>query len=808
MAESGTVVVGGGLAGISAALRLADGGRAVTLIEGRPRLGGAAFSFRRGELTIDNGQHVFLRCCAAYRWLLERLGVTDQVVLQPRLDIPVLRARRALGPAAAAARRARAAAPVRGAGRLRAAQPGRPAARGARGAGPAPARTRPIRRWTSRRSAAFLRRHGQNDATIAALWGIIATATLNIDPDEASLALAAKVFRTGLLDHAAGLRRRLRGRAAGRAALHGRAAGAGREPASRCCSATGSSAIEPGWVVRTRGTAGTRNWRRRRGRAGHAAPRRPGRRAGPRRTARWPPRPGSAPPRSSTSTSSTTARVTDLAFAACVDSPVQWFFDRTDTSGLRREHPGGQYLAVTVSAADGIIDEPSRPLARALRGRAGPAAARGRPGRGARRVRHPRTPGHVPPGRGHAPRCARPATPACPDSGWPGRGRPPAGPTRWRARCAAGSPRPRRCCRCSRTRHWGSPHERPRRPLPSSRVRAAGAARAAGRRRRHRRSAHAADRQLPDGLVRRRRPPDRGRRRQGRAARRWPCSRPRPPAGSPPTRSPRRVAVELVHNFSLLHDDVMDRDVERRHRPTGWVVFGEGQAILAGNAMLTAAVEVLVRAGDPGRRSLPVPAQLHPAADQRPVRGPRCSRTGPAWPSTRCCTWRPARPRPCWPAARADRRRWPSTPRPDVVDGADRVRPRTRHGLPTRRRHPRRHRRPGGHRQVVLVGRAGRQAQRADRRRPARRQRGVGAGWPTLLADGPPTAEDDVALATKLIDEAGGLAWAAREADARLGRALGPSRRARLAQPGRRRRPHRAGPLRRGARPMTDRRTA
>ncbi len=60
-----------------------------------------------------------------------------------------------------------------------------------------------------------------------------------------------------------------------------------------------------------------------------------------------------------------------------------------------------------------------------------------------------------------------------------------------------------------------------------------------------------------------------------------------------------------MHNFSLLHDDIMDRDVERRHRPTAWVVFGEGQAILAGNAMLTAAVDVLVRDGAPGHRALP-----------------------------------------------------------------------------------------------------------------------------------------------------------------------------------------------------------
>ena len=68
---------------------------------------------------------------------------------------------------------------------------------------------------------------------------------------------------------------------------------------------------------------------------------------------------------------------------------------------------------------------------------------------------------------------------------------------------------------------------------------------------------------------------------------------------------PGAVAVELVHNFSLLHDDIMDQDIERRHRPTGWVVFGSGPAILAGNAMLTAAVQELT-ATDVDRRALPV----------------------------------------------------------------------------------------------------------------------------------------------------------------------------------------------------------
>ncbi|MGF7236742.1 MAG: polyprenyl synthetase family protein [Frankia sp.] len=54
------------------------------------------------------------------------------------------------------------------------------------------------------------------------------------------------------------------------------------------------------------------------------------------------------------------------------------------------------------------------------------------------------------------------------------------------------------------------------------------------------------------------------------------------------------VAVELMHSFSLLHDDIMDRDTERRHRPTAWVVFGDTAAILAGDALLVEAVRVLL----------------------------------------------------------------------------------------------------------------------------------------------------------------------------------------------------------------------
>jgi geranylgeranyl diphosphate synthase, type I len=61
------------------------------------------------------------------------------------------------------------------------------------------------------------------------------------------------------------------------------------------------------------------------------------------------------------------------------------------------------------------------------------------------------------------------------------------------------------------------------------------------------------------------------------------------------------TAVELVHNFSLLHDDLMDGDRMRRHRPTVWAVFGSGQAILAGDALLGLADEVLAEAPSANR---------------------------------------------------------------------------------------------------------------------------------------------------------------------------------------------------------------
>ncbi len=71
--------------------------------------------------------------------------------------------------------------------------------------------------------------------------------------------------------------------------------------------------------------------------------------------------------------------------------------------------------------------------------------------------------------------------------------------------------------------------------------------------------------------------------------------------GEPRDAIPGSLAVELINNWSFLLDDVMDKDRFRRQRETAWVVFGVGQAICAGSALLTVAHEVLLECDSPGR---------------------------------------------------------------------------------------------------------------------------------------------------------------------------------------------------------------
>jgi geranylgeranyl diphosphate synthase type I len=64
------------------------------------------------------------------------------------------------------------------------------------------------------------------------------------------------------------------------------------------------------------------------------------------------------------------------------------------------------------------------------------------------------------------------------------------------------------------------------------------------------------------------------------------------------TAVPGAVGVELVHVFSLVHDDIMDADEQRRHRPTVWKAYGTAAAVLAGDALFALAIESVARADD------------------------------------------------------------------------------------------------------------------------------------------------------------------------------------------------------------------
>ena len=56
---------------------------------------------------------------------------------------------------------------------------------------------------------------------------------------------------------------------------------------------------------------------------------------------------------------------------------------------------------------------------------------------------------------------------------------------------------------------------------------------------------------------------------------------------------PVAAAIEIIHNFSLLHDDIEDNDVERRGRPTAWTIWGKPQVINVGDHLYSLAYKAL-----------------------------------------------------------------------------------------------------------------------------------------------------------------------------------------------------------------------
>lgn len=364
--ERHAVVVGGGIAGVTAALRLADAGLRVTLLENRPRLGGLAFSFRRGELTVDNGQHVYLRCCTAYRWFLDRVDGARLAPLQPRLDVPVLDAAHPGGPRLGRLRRTALPVPLHLAASLaryphlslaERAAVGR-AAFALRGLDPADPALDGVD------FATWLRRHGQSARAVEALWDLVGVATLNATAPNASMALAAMVFRTGLLSDP------------GAADI-----GWARVPLGELHDTLARKALDTAGVrteLRTRVSELTRaddgRWNVTAG-TGRltadavvlAVPQREAHALLPEGALDDPDR----------LLAIGTAPILNLhvvydrpvlrrPFFAALGSPVQWVFDRTDASGMsawgsRGDGGGrraGQYLALSQSAAEDEIDTP------------------------------------------------------------------------------------------------------------------------------------------------------------------------------------------------------------------------------------------------------------------------------------------------------------------------------------------------------------------------------------------------------------------------------------------------------------------
>ena len=382
-------VIGGGLAGITAAIALAEAGAAVTLLEARPRLGGATCSFNRDGLTVDTGQHIFLGCCTAYRDLLGKLGMTEHAPIQDRFDVSVLapgaiprrgRLRRtalpgplhmlpALGryPFLSLSERTGVARPALA---MRFVDPARPGV-------------------DEQRFGDWLAARGQSERARRALWDLFTVSALNIAGDDASLSLAAVVVKTGLLGKKNAADIGVPALPLGE--LHG-------DAGATLLTSLGAqvllnakvSAIEPGAIEPGNGQEARFRVRLARAEDDAALPAEiPADAvvlAVPHEAAARLIPPGALPDATVAGWAGLGASpivnvhviydrpVMDQPFAAAIDSPVQWVFDRTRISGLdrrtqpgERDAPGGavsgpQYLAISLSAADEYVDVPAAAL--------------------------------------------------------------------------------------------------------------------------------------------------------------------------------------------------------------------------------------------------------------------------------------------------------------------------------------------------------------------------------------------------------------------------------------------------------------
>ncbi len=187
-------MIGAGLAGLTVAMDLLDAGWQVTLVERRPFAGGRTFSFTNSAGDqLDNGQHVFLGCCTAYRALLARLGQSAEAFLQDRLDVRIADATD--GPARL--RESRLPAPLHLLPSFLAFPYLSAGEKIAAAAALLRIRLRSLPEDES--FGGWLRRHGQSDNALQRFWDLIVIPTCNAPADRVSAAQGGFVFREGLL---------------------------------------------------------------------------------------------------------------------------------------------------------------------------------------------------------------------------------------------------------------------------------------------------------------------------------------------------------------------------------------------------------------------------------------------------------------------------------------------------------------------------------------------------------------------------------------------------------------------------------
>ena len=183
-------VVGGGLAGLTAALELAKAGHDVTLHEARPTLGGAVQTLpeRDGDPSPppDNGQHIALGCCTEYLAFLDEVGESASVARTP-LSLPVI------GPDGRIARIAPGALALLGYGHLTL-RDRLGVVRVARAVGKLDAKEHDAETFST-----LLWRLGQSQAAVDRFWDVFIRPALNIRTEEASAALGVFTVQTALL---------------------------------------------------------------------------------------------------------------------------------------------------------------------------------------------------------------------------------------------------------------------------------------------------------------------------------------------------------------------------------------------------------------------------------------------------------------------------------------------------------------------------------------------------------------------------------------------------------------------------------